>query len=143
MPIRLIYASRATQPVKAEDIRQILKASHKNNGVDQITGMLCYGQGRFLQVLEGERGKINDAYFRIMQDKRHDALILLAYEEVSSASFGKWSMGYVGAEDPETRQIIQSTTTLDDFLPEQLSSVEAVNLTKALTKRITPQIGFE
>jgi hypothetical protein len=143
MLIRLIYASQATNSVSSKEVRQILETSKANNAADHLTGMLCHAKDRFLQILEGERSKVNHAYSRIMQDRRHSQIVLLSYEDIASRLYPEWSMDYVSAEDVETARIIRSVTGKDGFTPETFSSVEAVELTVALTKRTTPQIDLE
>lgn len=43
----------------------------------RITGALCHGWGRHLQVREGERGAVNTLYARISAGRRHRDLMLL------------------------------------------------------------------
>lgn len=94
MLVRLLYASRAidTQP---EAIEAILVQSRQYNPVSGITGILCYGGGIFLQVIEGGRNAISDLYGHIQKDSRHKDVVLLQYEEISERRFSGWTMGQV------------------------------------------------
>ncbi|MEN9266671.1 MAG: BLUF domain-containing protein, partial [Thermostichales cyanobacterium BF4_bins_65] len=56
---RLIYISRARQDIGYYDLRDIQDKSERNNSRDGISGMLCYGNGLFLQILEGSRTAIS------------------------------------------------------------------------------------
>lgn len=143
MLIQLIYASRAKDALVSSDIRQILDVSQANNRRDGLSGMLCHGNGHFLQYLEGKRENVNAAYARIMRDPRHDALVLLHYGLIDMPQFADWEMGYVSGEDPETRTILCETANNNVFYPEALNAGEAVALIAALKSRVTPQIGFE
>jgi hypothetical protein len=60
-----------------------------------VTGVLCLGEGIFLQVLEGGRSAVNKLYNRIVADKRHSDVELLCYEEISERRFAGWAMGQV------------------------------------------------
>ena len=95
MLVRLLYASRASDPQNAEATDAILAQSRSHNPACGITGILCYGGGVFLQALEGGRAAVNTLYAHILQDPRHKDVVLLSYEEVSERSFGGWTMGLV------------------------------------------------
>lgn len=95
MLVRLMYASRATAPVTEADLAPILKTSREHNPAEGITGLLCFSDGMFVQVLEGGRDAVNARYKRIVQDHRHRDVILLAYEEITERDFPGWTMGQV------------------------------------------------
>lgn len=56
--IRLIYVSKAVDPQSRTLTDSILRQAHAWNAQNDICGVLCEGQGVFLQVLEGERGAV-------------------------------------------------------------------------------------
>ena len=95
MLVRLMYASRAAEPVKPETLNAILKKSTVNNPSVGVTGVLCFSGDIFLQVLEGGRSQVSALYNRIAQDPRHHDVELLSYEEIDERSFAGWSMGQV------------------------------------------------
>jgi Sensors of blue-light using FAD len=95
MLVRLMYASRAVPAVDHEELVAILKKSKTNNTKDGVTGVLCFSEGIFLQVLEGGRSAVNRLYNRISQDARHTDVVLLNYDEVEERRFSGWSMGQV------------------------------------------------
>ena len=51
MLVRLMYASRAVPAVDQEELVAILRKSKANNPALGVTGVLCFSQGIFLQVL--------------------------------------------------------------------------------------------
>ena len=77
-------------------------ASKANNPALGITGVLCFSEGIFLQVLEGGRSAVNRLYNRIAADPRHSEVELLCYEEIGERRFAGWSMGagQHGAAEP-------------------------------------------
>ena len=95
MLIRLLYASRAAQPVSQEVIEQILASSRARNPALGITGILCHGGDIFMQVLEGGREAVNTLYKEIVCDERHRDVVILHYEEIAERRFGSWTMGQV------------------------------------------------
>ena len=95
MLVRLMYASRAQAALTDGDLAAILKASRENNPAEGLTGLLCFSEGVFVQVLEGGRNAVNARYKRIVEDPRHHDLILLGYEEITERAFPGWTMGQV------------------------------------------------
>ena len=80
MLVRLMYASRALPAVDQEELLAILKKSKVNNPKAGITGVLCFSEGIFIQVLEGgrivERGShgellARDGRYKQLYDKQY------------------------------------------------------------------------
>ncbi|MCB8748282.1 BLUF domain-containing protein [Rhodoferax sp. U2-2l] len=94
MLVRLLYASRAVDP-GPETIDAILHECRSRNPNSGITGVLCYGGGIFLQVIEGGRMAISQLYNQIQRDARHKDVVLLQYEEIAERRFAGWTMGEV------------------------------------------------
>ncbi len=105
MLIRLIYVSKAVDPQSHSLTDSILRQAHAWNTQNDITGVLCEGQGVFLQALEGERGKVTRLYARISADPRHTDLELIHCESIIQRRYGDWSMARVGLSDvdPQTK----------------------------------------
>ncbi|MEI7783556.1 MAG: BLUF domain-containing protein [Betaproteobacteria bacterium] len=102
MQVRLLYVSSAVGPQTTTVTGSILKSARAFNQAHDITGVLCQGQGLFLQMLEGQRSTVNRLYARILADQRHKDVQLLDYEEISVRRFGAWAMAHVqlSALDP-------------------------------------------
>ena len=94
MLVRLLYASRAVD-TRQEAIEAILAQSRQHNPASGITGVLCYGNGIFLQAIEGGRSAVSELYGHIQRDARHTNVELLMFEEISERRFGGWTMGQV------------------------------------------------
>ena len=95
MLVRCLYASRATAPLVAGTIDSILDQSRRNNPSRGITGMLCFANDIFIQVLEGGRDEVCDLFNEIVRDDRHSNVRILIFEEISERLFGSWTMGRV------------------------------------------------
>jgi hypothetical protein len=105
MLIRLIYVSKAVDPQTRTLTDSILRKAHAWNTQNDITGVLCEGQGVFLQALEGERGEVTGLYPRIFADPRHKDLELIHCEGITERRYGEWSMARVRLSDvdPQTK----------------------------------------
>ena len=117
MLVRLMYASRAVPTVDQEELLAIVRKSKANNPAAGITGVLCFSEGIFLQVLEGGRSAVNKLYNRIASDSRHTDVELLCYEEIGERRFAGWSMGQVNMSrlNPGLLLKYSERATLDPF----------------------------
>ena len=95
MLVRLLYASRPAAPLTATLIDAILTQSQDGNQAKGITGILCFNDELFLQVLEGGRDEVCELFNSIARDNRHENVRLLSYEEILERQFGSWTMGQV------------------------------------------------
>jgi len=102
--MNLIYASSATRKMHDQDLLDILSKSHQNNRGLDITGMLLYRGGNFLQVLEGEEAVLDERYQVILKDPRHYQVTLLLKRPVPKRHFENWEMGFTNLDtiDPNT-----------------------------------------
>jgi hypothetical protein len=95
MLVRLLYASRAVEPLTQDVIDDILSSSRKANQATGITGLLCHSGDIFMQVLEGGRDAVSALYNRIANDPRHHNVVVLHHEEITERRFAGWTMGQV------------------------------------------------
>ena len=117
MLVRLMYASRALPNVTQEDLTAILRKSKANNPQSGITGVLCFSQGIFLQVIEGGRGAVNKLYNQVVADPRHTDVELMIYEEIGERRFAGWAMGQgnMARLNPALMLKYSETATLDPY----------------------------
>lgn len=92
--IHLIYVSSATRPMGEQDLLDLLAQSRSRNLRQQVTGMLVYRDGAFLQVLEGEAADVQEIYRSIVVDDRNTGHYLIAKESITERNFPNWSMGF-------------------------------------------------
>jgi hypothetical protein len=93
----LAYASSATRPFSPEELLDLLAVSRANNLRDDLTGMLLYRGGNFLQALEGPSDAIQATMRRIARDPRHRSITHLCDEAQVDRIFGAWTMGFTDA----------------------------------------------
>jgi hypothetical protein len=117
MLVRLLYASCAVASLTTENVDSILEESRSHNVPHGITGMLCFSNDLFIQVLEGSRKNVSDVYNRIVKDKRHSDIQLLIFEEIAERRFGNWTMGQVNLArvNPSLLLKYSETPVIDPF----------------------------
>lgn len=59
-----------------------------------ITGILLYLEGCFVQVLEGEESRVMETYVRVYGDPRHHDITLIHSRPIESRDFPAWRMGF-------------------------------------------------
>lgn len=96
----LVYSSASTTGRTgddfAKDIETILVKSRQNNSACGVTGALLTTEGRFVQVLEGERDNVIATFDRISRDSRHGEIEILSSQYSDRPRFKEWSMAFVG-----------------------------------------------
>ncbi len=117
MLVRLMYASRAAEPMRPETLAAIMKRSTTYNPKIGVTGVLCFSGDIFLQVLEGGRLQVSTLYNRIVNDPRHVDVMLLDFEEVVERQFAGWAMGQVDMSrlNPALLMRYSETEKLDPY----------------------------
>lgn len=92
--IHLIYTSRAVASLTAAELDSLAQLAQQRNEELGITGVLLYGGGRFLQLLEGQTNAVESLYFdKIVHDKRHTECTVLYQAPCESRLLPDWHMG--------------------------------------------------
>ena len=94
MTYRLLYASSAVELLGSEELTDLLDACVRNNRRRNITGLLMYDGGNFIQALEGRREDVLEIFERIRADSRHSGVVVLTQGNVEGRCFEDWSMGF-------------------------------------------------
>jgi hypothetical protein len=127
----LVYLSAATDAFSDDDLTDILAASRRNNPKRDITGMLLYSGGGFIQVLEGAKKEVFDLYEHIEQDPRHSSTVKLADGPIEERSFSEWEMGFQQV-DARGGHLPGFSSFLDDPSPEKADRMELARPMKLL-----------
>ncbi len=138
--VRLIYASKISSGFGPKDIENILQSARTYNVKTNVTGMLCFSNDYFLQCLEGSRTAVNNTYQQILNDKRHQNVIMLNYTQIPEREFEKWSMGYV-PQSKLTESLNLKFSGSIDFNPFKMSGESAYLLMLALKDSIAGTIS--
>ncbi|CAL4859053.1 MULTISPECIES: BLUF domain-containing protein [Microbacterium] len=90
----VVYSSTATEPMDDDALRELLEQCRASNAERDVTGMLLYRNGRFIQILEGPEQAVRETMGKIERDPRHDRLRVLIDEFIDERHFAEWTMGY-------------------------------------------------
>ena len=118
--VSLVYISSGTQRFSPDEIVEILRKSRTNNEKRNITGMLLYKDGNFLQVLEGPDEEIAQLMQTIETDGRHRGLIVLTKRPIEERLFPNWSMAYKDLTELDA----EDAAAFSPFLKESLLDEE-------------------
>lgn len=118
--VQLVYVSSLTfsSRLSATIFEDVEAHARDYNQQQGITGTLCYGNGHFLQCMEGEKSKVAALTRRIFADSRHKNVEVLLLQGIDQRSFVDWRMRLLFLErwlwSPATK--VQATQ-LSPFLP--------------------------
>ena len=117
MLVQCLYVSRPTGQLDSQQIELILEQSRRNNPRQGITGILCYTNELFIQVLEGGRDEVCELFNGIVRDGRHLDLRILLYQEISERRFSNWTMGQVDVSRVNAGLILKyfKSTNIDPY----------------------------
>ena len=91
---QLIYLSSAAVKFTEDELKALLLKARENNSALQLTGMLLYIDGNFIQVLEGDKIKIRTLFETISSDPRHKSILKLLEKSIVERNFSDWTMGF-------------------------------------------------
>jgi hypothetical protein len=117
-----VYVSSAVQLFSEGELFALLQRCRENNARTDITGMLLYKDGNFMQFLEGPREKVCLLLETIKADARHKSMIVLLQDEHSAREFSEWSMGFraLGPDRipdiPGYNEFLEAPLTSEEFL---------------------------
>ena len=92
--IHIVYVSFSNEELSEKDLETLLQEIRSKNEQQQVTGLLLYNDGSFIQVIEGSQQTIRDLFNRIRGDERHTNVVKLLEEPIKTRAFPDWSMGF-------------------------------------------------
>lgn len=94
MLYHVIYVSSATTPFTDSDINALLEKARDKNARLDITGMLIYRDGNFIQYIEGEERDVKQLLQTILNDLRHDQTAIIDMGPLEQRVFADWAMDF-------------------------------------------------
>lgn len=90
----MVYISRITSTgmMAAGTLNDIAATAMANNQQNNITGVLCYGNGYFFQYLEGSEDDLTRLKNDLILDNRHKDMQILQFARLEDRDFSDWSL---------------------------------------------------
>ncbi len=109
--IQVIYASSAKPDMSEHDVSALLRDARSTNRKHNVSGMMLFIGGAFLQLLEGEAAMVDVVCNTIFRDKRHMRRIVR--ETIAERQFPEWTMGFEVVDLVEAAQLLDQPALLD------------------------------
>tara|TARA_R110000737_G_scaffold353456_1_gene405537 strand:+ start:15497 stop:16105 length:609 start_codon:yes stop_codon:yes gene_type:complete len=110
---QLVYISRITSTglSSPSTLNDISETAVERNQIDNVTGILCYGNGYFLQCVEGSEQALTNLKNRLLVDDRHKELKILDFSGITKRRFASWSLRSITLErwmtkEPELKKLM-------------------------------------
>ena len=91
---QLIYFSSAKAELTEAALRKLLARSQSRNSKKGITGLLLHSGGNIIQIIEGEKSKVEDLFLKIQSDPRHKNVTAVSRSFSKERDFPHYSMGF-------------------------------------------------
>ncbi|MCC5863366.1 MAG: BLUF domain-containing protein [Gammaproteobacteria bacterium] len=129
---RLIYTSFARERMLPESLFELLRKARTANSRSQISGVLFYHDGCFLQCLEGPTTSVNSLLHSIQRDGRHQSVTLL-YDDPQARGrlFRQWAMGFFhmnAIEEISPPGLLSNSDTVEELFSGAASTDPAAQL---------------
>lgn len=114
----VMYISDYARPINylEDDLTQILASAISHNQTHDITGVLFFDNGKFIQILEGTKQELNALLERIKLDTRHKNFKLLMDEPIDKREIQDWSMKAFDLTEHEPQDWTQLEDLRDAYL---------------------------
>lgn len=89
------YISNAVSLWQHTQLENLFSYTKKQNVVMDVTGLLLYNEGTFVQVLEGEGKIVHSLFSKIKSDKRHNQITLMMDREIDQRLFNSYQANSV------------------------------------------------
>jgi len=133
----IVYVSFSCSQLSEKELKDLLTEIRRKNKSHDVTGMLLYNDGSFIQVVEGEKQILKDLYERIKKDSRHENIVKLVEEPIEKRTFPDWSMGYEVVDYKQVSKIPGYSNFMSSDNPEELikgSTKEIMSLLNSFKK---------
>jgi hypothetical protein len=125
--IQVTYVSHVNEPLSTKQLLALLLQCRTNNAAKGITGMLVYGNGTFLQTIEGDEDVIDPLMDEIAKDGRHEDIRQLTRRPIEQRQYADWNMGFAQVTDEGLKDVEGlKDFAADDFTFDYLSGHEPV-----------------
>jgi len=114
---QIVYISTAVHLMTDGELVAILNSARQNNEKNNLTGVLLYSEGIFIQALEGPDDSVEKTFNnKIAPDPLHKNIIKLLDQSVSGRDFAEWSMGFPMAMSGDAKELAGYILSTDKSL---------------------------
>ena len=96
----LVYTSTASRPLAKSDLEHILVNARQRNLQEQVTGLLLFSEGKFMQYLEGPQIGVLKIFDLIKTSSLHEQIVEVSRQSIDRREYGDWSMAFLADVDP-------------------------------------------
>lgn len=104
----IVYTSSAVRLLNQNQIDHLLSRARERNQQHDVTGLLLYGAGSFMQYIEGPHEGIMSIYEIILHDPLHHTIIELLNRPIRNREFESWEMAYSKVQKAELKPILET-----------------------------------
>jgi hypothetical protein len=126
---QLVYVSESKYAFDIAELDALLEKANKRNKALDITGVLIYNRGTFIQLLEGRDGSVRNLFDIIKSDKRHGSVQEIFEQYTEKRLFEHWTMAFKKYEDLN----LDVREKIDAYINSCTNSEVLTNLDDTLT----------
>lgn len=135
-----LYVSHAAREFTADELAEIATEAAESFKQVGITGMLLYGCGVFIELIEGDPHYVEFVMETIRTDPRHNTLTTITVGKTPKRVFQDWTMHVLNTGIIGRTEILTDASCLQqylNFLPETDASKRTVAGLKYFRERAT------
>ena len=122
---QLAYLSTAVRLMTDDELIDLLKVARRRNAEHDVTGVLLYCDGTFIQVLEGESDHLDLIFDSISKDIRHKNIIRLIEGKLDKKYFPDWNMGFAAIDKDKARELTSFLSSTGEILDDESGNILA------------------
>jgi hypothetical protein len=120
---QVLYRSRATSLPTEADLQHLLDHARAHNAQADITGLLLYSDGRYVQLLEGPEDEVRAVYVRILRDSRHTQVVTVSEGLGPARRFPDWRMALGNVAQPVVARLLGAVLAEEPFHGVQIDDL--------------------
>ena len=106
------YISNSMHFMSPKELERLFSYAKNENAKKDITGLLLFSEGTFVQVLEGENKTVNFLFESIMRDRRHDHVTIMMDRPIEKRLFDSYETNSVLFGDLQGKKKLKSRILL-------------------------------
>ena len=118
--VELIYCSKAIATLSNEDLGVIINIANTKSRSMGISSVLCFANGHFIQLLEGNGAEVNALYGEISRKTQHSRIQLISFKVAEKDSFATQHFGN------EVANKIVCYQGSGEFMPQRFNHDQAI-----------------